>query len=133
MFCLSVVARVAGCLAACWRSLNVAPPVFGAETLTPAEVFKHAVPGVVAIDCLGINNARISTASGFIISDNGRIATNLHVVESCSSLRHGLTNGDVYDSTWVVATDKRRDLAVITESKPLRCRCYRWPNPTTWK
>jgi TPR repeat protein len=92
---------------------QLAPPVFGAETLTPAEVFKHAVPGVVAIDCLGINNARISTASGFIISDNGRIATNLHVVESCSILAVRLTNGDVYDSTWVVATDKRRDLAVI--------------------
>jgi len=84
-----------------------------AETLTPAEVFKQAVPGVVAIDCLGINNVKISTASGFIISDNGKIATNYHVIGSCESAAVRLTNGDVYDSTWVLATDRRRDLAII--------------------
>jgi len=44
-------------------------------TLMPAEVFKPAAPAVVSIDCIGQNNAKISSASGFIIADNGTIAT----------------------------------------------------------
>lgn len=83
------------------------------KALTAAEVFKRAAPVVVAIDCLGDNNVKIATASGFIVSDNGKIATNFHVIKSCKSLAVRLTNGDVYDSTWVIALDVRRDLALI--------------------
>jgi TPR repeat protein/S1-C subfamily serine protease len=98
-------------------SIFLAVPSLDAEkkpkALTPAEIFKRAAPSVVAIDCRDGKNATISTASGFIISANGEIVTNFHVIKSCQNLLVRLTNGDVYDSTWVIAVDARRDLAII--------------------
>jgi S1-C subfamily serine protease len=99
-------------------SACLATPSLGADhktskALTAAEIFKRAAPAVVAIDCLGDQNAKIGTASGFILSDNGKIATNFHVIKSCKNLSVRLANGDVYDTAWVIAFDVRRDLALI--------------------
>jgi len=98
-------------------SILLAAPSLNAEkkpkALTPAEIFKRAAPAVVAIDCRDGKNATISTASGFIISANGKVVTNFHVIKSCQNLLVRLTNGDVYDSTWVIAVDAHRDMAII--------------------
>ena len=108
---------VSGIAAGLILSIFLAAPSLDAEkkpkALTPAEIFKRAAPAVVAIDCLDGKNAKISTASGFFISDNGKIVTNFHVIKSCQNLLVRLTNGDVYDSTWVIAVDTRRDMAII--------------------
>jgi S1-C subfamily serine protease len=99
-------------------SACLAGPSLGADKkkskgLPPEEIFKRAAPAVVAIDCMGDHNNKIAMGSGFILSDNGKIATNFHVIKSCKSLAVRLSNGDVYDSTWVIAFDARRDLALI--------------------
>jgi S1-C subfamily serine protease/streptogramin lyase len=83
-----------------------------AKPLTPAEVFKRSTPGIVVIDCQGENNAK-STASGFLVSANGKILTNLHVIITCQSLKVRLSNGDIYDTADVVEVDGRKDLALI--------------------
>jgi S1-C subfamily serine protease/sugar lactone lactonase YvrE len=83
------------------------------KTLTAAEVFKQSVPAVVVIDCLGPNNTRAGTASGFIVSAKGKIVTNLHVIQTCQGLTVRLTNGDIYDTADVLEVDARRDLALI--------------------
>lgn len=98
-------------------SVFLATPPLGAEkrpkALTPGEIFKRVAPSVVAIDCLDGKNAKISAASGFFIADNGEIVTNFHVIKACQNLNVRLANGDVYDSTWVIAADARRDMAII--------------------
>jgi TonB family protein len=93
-------------------------PVLGADKKKPkplsaAEVFKRSVPAIVAIDCLGPKNARIGTASGFLVADNGKILTNLHVIQQCQALTVRLSNGDAYDSANVIEVDARKDIALI--------------------
>jgi S1-C subfamily serine protease/sugar lactone lactonase YvrE len=83
------------------------------KPLSAAEVFKRTTPGIVAIDCLGPNAIKIGTASGFLVSDNGKIVTNFHVIQQCASLMVRLSNGDTYDATYVNEVDPRKDLAII--------------------
>src|SRR5579871_5778726 len=82
------------------------------KPLTAAEVFKRSVPAIVAIDCLG-PATKLGSASGFIVSDNGKIVTNFHVIQQCIGVSVHLSNGDIYDTANVIETDARRDLALI--------------------
>lgn len=51
--------------------------------------------------------------SGFIISQNGVIVTNRHVLEGAHSAQVTLPDGNVYDDVSLVAADRERDLALI--------------------
>jgi S1-C subfamily serine protease len=51
---------------------------------------------------------------GFIISSDGKIATNLHVLEGASKGGVQRASGDKFDSFSVLVFDARKDIAVIT-------------------
>src|SRR5580704_53918 len=69
-----------------------------AKPLTAAEVFKRSVPAIVGIDCMGTGGAKLGTATGFVVAENGKIVTNYHVIQPCSNVTVRLTNGDIYDT-----------------------------------
>ena len=54
-----------------------------------------------------------SLGSGFIISADGKIATNLHVIRNMDKAGVQLNNGEIFDSFTILGIDARRDLAVI--------------------
>lgn len=91
----------------------------GAATPTPLlaqndslqELAESAVRGVVLIDVVTAADTR--QGSGFLVDSTGRILTNEHVVRNAQSIRVKLTSGDVYDAVDVLATDERRDIAVL--------------------
>ena len=58
-----------------------------------------------------------SSGSGFVVSRQGHILTNEHVVENCPSLRITL-EGEQKELT-IVATDKKNDLAIVKLPQPL--------------
>ncbi|MCZ7644546.1 MAG: trypsin-like peptidase domain-containing protein [Planctomycetota bacterium] len=58
------------------------------------------------------------TGSGVIISENGRILTNEHVIRGAERISVGLFDGSAFRAK-LVATDPRSDLAVIEPLKPL--------------
>ena len=103
---LPFLLTLASCFAAPQKPAKLKP-------LKAADVFKRVGPTVVAIDCMNANNVRISTAAGFIVSADGKIVTNLHVIALCQRVATRLANGDIYDSASVVEYDMRKDLAVI--------------------
>ncbi|MCL1924831.1 MAG: trypsin-like peptidase domain-containing protein [Defluviitaleaceae bacterium] len=83
------------------------------------ELFNFANPGVVAIstETLGINFfgqtvTRPSSGSGFIISEEGYIVTNYHVIEASASISVILYDGEVYPAA-LVGTAPNYDLAVL--------------------
>jgi Trypsin-like peptidase domain len=88
-----------------------APIAFSQTTLTTAQIAKRVSPSVVVIQ--GKTDSGDVLGSGFIISHDGRIVTNLHVIKDMKAAAVQLPNGDLFDTVSVLATDERRDLAII--------------------
>ena len=81
------------------------------QTLTIPQIAKKVSPCVVVIR--GRTGSGDSVGSGFVVSKDGKIVSNLHVIRSLSTAKVLVPNGDVFDSLMVLATDERRDLAVV--------------------
>jgi len=90
------------------------------EELTTVEISKKVGPAVVGItskiqSAMSFFNTPIEsegTGSGIIISSDGYIVTNNHVIEGASSVSVTLNTGAEYEAK-VIGTDSRTDLAVI--------------------
>lgn len=75
------------------------------------EVAEETMPAVVRIDIELEDGNR--QGSGFLVSPDGRLLTNHHVIEDAKQVEITLRSGDVYDRIGVLARDERRDLAVL--------------------
>jgi S1-C subfamily serine protease len=71
----------------------------------------QATAAVVRIDVRTPTDSR--QGSGFLVDSSGRIVTNYHVVRDARSMKVKLASGDVYENVTVLATDERRDVAVL--------------------
>ncbi len=96
------------------------PAVSKGNELTTVEISKKVGPAVVGITSKiqnmmsFFNTAVVSegTGSGIIISSDGYIVTNNHVIEGASSVSVTLNTGTVYDAK-VIGSDAKTDLAVL--------------------
>ena len=94
--------------------------VDGQTKMEPAEVYASTVNSVVSINTTATAGTNIfgqtvetaSAGSGFIISSDGYIVTNYHVVKGATSVKVTLYSGDTYDAT-VIGGDSDYDVAVI--------------------
>lgn len=93
--------------------------VDGQTKMQPAEVYASTVNSTVSINCssqstniFGQTTQSASSGSGFIISQDGYIVTNYHVISGASSVKVTLYNGDTYDAT-VIGGDSDYDVAVL--------------------
>ncbi|KMS78802.1 protease [Streptomyces leeuwenhoekii] len=77
---------------------------------TVASVAKAVSPSIVEISAA--SNAGASTGSGVIITADGEIITNNHVVSGASSVQVTTSDGKRYTAE-VVGTDSAKDLALI--------------------
>ena len=94
------------------RFLFVVPlAAFGQTALTTAQIAKRVSPSVVVIQ--GKTGSGDLLGSGFIVSKDGKIVTNLHVIRDMKVVAVRLSSGEAYDSVSVLATDERRDLAIV--------------------
>jgi len=87
------------------------PLVLGQVSLTTAQIVTRVSPSVVVIQ--GKTASSDVLGSGFIVSKDGRIVTNLHVIKDLNTANIQLPTGEVFDSLSVLATDERRDLAIV--------------------
>jgi S1-C subfamily serine protease len=88
-----------------------AHPQAAAQPFDSAQITKKISPGVVLIKGTASSGEILGT--GFIISSDGKIATNLHVVESLKNGGVQLASGEKFDSFSILAFDARKDIAVI--------------------
>ncbi|MDF1823817.1 MAG: tetratricopeptide repeat protein [Verrucomicrobiales bacterium] len=72
-----------------------------------------AKPSIVTVRQLGRDGESRGTGSGFIVSEDGLIATNLHVIGEGRPIEVELFDGSVHEVVEVQAWDRRYDLAVI--------------------
>lgn len=88
------------------------------KLMTPAEVYATNVNSTVGIttsvttNFWGYQSTSAASGSGFIISDDGYILTNFHVIEDSSSISVSMYNGDSYDAT-LIGYDEGNDIAVL--------------------
>lgn len=93
--------------------------VDGQTKMEPAEVYASVVNSAVSINCsatstniFGQQTQTASSGSGFIITEDGYVVTNYHVVSGASSVEVTLYNGDTYDAA-VIGGDSDYDVAVL--------------------
>ena len=94
--------------------------VDGKTAMSDAEVYAANVNSVVSINVTGTNSNNFfgqpvqtaSSGSGFILTTDGYIVTNYHVVEDAQTVKVTLYNGDEYDAQYV-GGDEDYDIAVI--------------------
>ncbi len=88
------------------------------KDMTPSEVYADNVSSVVAIstqttvNVFGQISATASSGSGFIISEDGYIVTNYHVIEDADSITVMLHDSSEYEAT-VVGYDEDNDVALL--------------------
>ena len=77
------------------------------------EVYKMAGPAVVLIETYGDDGKVSGSGSGFLVTSDGRILTNFHVIVHTKRATVRLANQDAYDTVHVLAVDKRKDIAFL--------------------
>ena len=93
-------------------------PVDTNRLMTPAQVYAANVNSTVGIttsvttNFWGFPSTSAASGSGFIISADGYILTNYHVVEGFDSISVALFSGESYDAA-MVGYDQSNDIAVL--------------------
>ena len=85
-------------------------PVDG-ETLTAQEVYASVNPSVVMV-AVALDEERASVGTGVILTEDGYVVTNAHVIAGGSSAWVALDTGDVLDAE-LVGFDRNEDLALL--------------------
>ena len=92
--------------------------VAAGEQMTPAQVYAANVNSTVGITTAvttnfwGYQSTSAASGSGFIISNDGYILTNFHVIEDSDSISVSMYNGDSYEAT-LIGYDESNDIAVL--------------------
>ncbi|MBP0959888.1 MAG: serine protease [Oscillospiraceae bacterium] len=82
-------------------------------TFTSEGVYREIVPSVVSIRAsLSKDGSRQSAGSGVILTNDGYIVTNEHVITGAYVIKAMTTDGEVYDLA-LVGKDTKTDLAVL--------------------
>ena len=90
----------------------------GDKNLTPKEVYDMYVDSTVGITTTGTTSNGYWTSeftasgSGFIISEDGYIVTNHHVIEGANTVQVALYDGTLHDAT-IIGSDASNDVAVL--------------------
>ncbi len=86
--------------------------------MTPKEVYEKNAQSVVAVSSTiqtttyGRTTQGTSTGSGFIISDDGYVVTNYHVVEGATAVTVTLSDDNEYEAE-IIGSDSANDVAVL--------------------
>ncbi len=88
------------------------------KTMTASEVYAKNVNSTVGIttsittNFWGYQTTSAASGSGFILTDDGYILTNYHVVEGSSAITVSLYDGTTYDAA-LIGYDASNDIAVL--------------------
>src|SRR5215475_2749755 len=80
---------------------------------SPSEIAREQSKAVVIIEALDERGNITGQGSGFIVTPQGAVVTNLHVVQGAGSLRVKLPGGDAYKTTDLVDVDDAKDIAIV--------------------
>ncbi len=88
------------------------------KEMTPAEVYAANVQSTVGIttsittNYWGFQTTSAASGSGFVISDDGYILTNYHVIDDSDSITVSMYDGTTYEAK-LIGYDESNDIAVL--------------------
>ena len=80
---------------------------------SPGDVYRTASPSVVLIETYGDDGKAVAAGTGFLVSADGAILTNYHVLQHAKRATVRLANGAEYNDVGLIDIDKRKDIALI--------------------
>ncbi len=92
------------------------PPVVFAQNQaqkSASEIARDQSKAVVIIEALDERGGVMGQGSGFVVTPQGAIVTNLHVVQGATSLRVKLPGGDAYKTADLIDVDEAKDIAIV--------------------
>lgn len=89
------------------------PSAAPAAPASAGDLSKAARPSLVAIYPSGREGREYGIGSGFVISEDGLVATNLHVIGEGRDIRVEFPDGTSRTVTGIHAWDRQRDLAIL--------------------
>lgn len=97
---------------------GIAPVTTTSGTLLPKQVYAQNIQSVVMIKSQIVSNSfgqtttGTSSGSGFILTEDGYVVTNYHVVEGASSLSVITSDGESYPAT-LIGREQNNDVALL--------------------
>ena len=88
------------------------------KSLSPAEVYEQNVGAVCGIktqvttNVFGQVSSSAVSGSGFVLTENGYVVTNAHVIENATAIQVTLQNGETYDAK-LVGSYAANDVALL--------------------
>jgi len=81
------------------------------QSFDSAAITKKIAPAVVLVTG-AVDDGKV-LGTGFVLSGDGKIATNLHVIRDLRSCGVQLASGEKFDLVSVLAFDERKDIAIV--------------------
>jgi tetratricopeptide (TPR) repeat protein len=92
---------------------TVAEPVADATAMDLVRLAKETRPAVMLLMALDETGKEIGNGTGFVVSSDGKLITNRHVVERAAAAFARAANGERYAVIGVLAESETNDLAVL--------------------
>jgi len=83
------------------------------ETVDLKALAKKARPAVMLLVVSDANGKEIATGTGFLVSSDGKLITNFHVIEKAASAVAKAENGGLFPVEGVLASDPKNDLVLL--------------------
>jgi S1-C subfamily serine protease len=94
-------------------ALTAAPAASAAPALTAREIVNQVSPSVARISIRDAKGKEVGNGSGFVISADGQLVTNHHVVNGASGLVAAFADGKEAEVVGIRSYDSKIDIAVL--------------------
>ena len=101
------------CLIACFFVPVLLPNLAAQEKKTVEQLAEQAKESIAVILYTGRDGKQQGLGTGFVVSADGLIATNLHVIGEARPITVQLADGSKHEATAVHASDRKLDLAIV--------------------
>ena len=85
----------------------------GKQQLTLQEIYAKCIPSVVAITAYTADDSGAAWGTGVVLSADGLIITNTHIIDGCDSVTVTLSDGTEYKNAQLIGADGQSDIAVL--------------------
>jgi serine protease Do len=93
-------------------SFSMSLDTSASQQLTLQQIYQKCIPSVVSITADEKNDEGTYLGTGIIMSSDGLIITNTHIIDGCDTAKVALYNGKEYDAK-LIGADTQSDITIL--------------------